>query len=59
MKGEISEAYEVLKDDQLRARFDNGDDPNAQAQAQHPFFRQGGFQGGGNPFSGGGFHFHH
>ncbi|EGX96560.1 heat shock protein, Hsp40, DnaJ [Cordyceps militaris CM01] len=34
----INEAYEVLSDPELRARFDRGDDPN--------------FQGGGNPFHG-------
>ena len=25
---EINEAYEILKNDELRGRFDNGDDPN-------------------------------
>lgn len=43
---EINEAYEVLSDEGLRARFDNGDDPNSQEGA-HPF------QQGGNPFAGG------
>jgi hypothetical protein len=49
----------LMKSNQLRARFDDGYDPNAQANAQQPLFRQGGFQGGGNPFSEGGFYFHH
>ena len=67
---EINEAYEVLSDPELRARFDKGDDPNAQEQQGQPFhgspfgqgpggqqffFRQ---QGGGFP-SGGGFKFQH
>jgi len=50
--GEINEAYDVLKDDELRSRFDNGDDPNSQGESGfHQGFQQG------NPFgSGGGFH---
>ncbi|CAK7567756.1 MAG: hypothetical protein SEPTF4163_005724 [Sporothrix epigloea] len=40
---EINEAYEVLSDPELRARFDRGDDPNTQGQ-QNPFQ--------GNPFGG-------
>jgi len=36
----INEAYEVLSDPELKARFDSGDDPNDQSQ------------GGGNPFQG-------
>jgi DnaJ homolog subfamily C member 3 len=44
----VNEAYEVLSDPELRARFDNGDDPNDPAQGQ------GGYPGGG--FPGGGFH---
>lgn len=39
----INEAYEVLSDPELRARFDRGDDPNSQEQ-QNPFQ--------GNPFGG-------
>ncbi|KAJ3153518.1 DnaJ sub C member 3 [Geranomyces variabilis] len=53
--GEINEAYATLKDPELRARVDNGEDPNdANAgQGGHPF-------GGGHPFfqgGGGGFPF--
>lgn len=49
----INEAHEVLSDPELRARFDNGDDPNdPQSQAGgNPF--QGspfGAGGGGHPF---------
>jgi DnaJ homolog subfamily C member 3 len=45
---EINEAYEVLSDPELRARFDRGDDPNAQGQ-QNPFHGSP-FGGGGQPF---------
>ncbi|ORY84430.1 DnaJ and TPR domain-containing protein [Protomyces lactucae-debilis] len=62
----INEAYEVLTDDGLRQRFDNGDDPNAPPDQGHnpfahhgggspfgqPFFFQQGGGGGGNPFGG-------
>jgi len=54
----INEAYEVLSDPELKARFDRGDDPNDNSQQQNPF--QGspfGFGGGGQPVffrSGGG-----
>lgn len=41
----INEAYEVLMDPELRARFDRGDDPNSNEQQQHGF--------GGHPFGGG------
>ncbi|KAJ6260426.1 LOW QUALITY PROTEIN: hypothetical protein Dda_4652 [Drechslerella dactyloides] len=47
----INEAYEVLRDEELRERFDNGDDPND--QTQRPFQQGGpfgGFPGGGQPF---------
>ncbi|KAK5172952.1 uncharacterized protein LTR77_003074 [Saxophila tyrrhenica] len=47
----INEAYEVLSDPELKARFDRGDDPNdPQSGQQQPF--QGspfGFGGGGQP----------
>lgn len=63
----INEAYEVLSNPELRARFDRGDDPNSQdgsGGGGHPFHGSpfsGGF-GGGNPFmfqqgGGGGFKF--
>lgn len=49
----INEAYEVLSDPELKARYDQGDDPNDPARGQgggppggHPF---GGFGGGGGP----------
>ncbi|KOS18316.1 DnaJ -like protein subfamily C member 3 [Escovopsis weberi] len=45
----INEAYEVLSNPELRARFDRGDDPNSQQQQQgNPF--QGSPFGGGHPF---------
>jgi len=65
----INEAYEVLSDPELKARFDNGDDPNNPEQQGNPFhgspfghgpggqqffFRQGGQQ---VKFEGGGFPF--
>lgn len=43
---QLNEAYEVLSDPELKARFDNGDDPN-----NH---QAGGGGGGGHPFFGGG-----
>lgn len=46
----INEAYEVLSNPELRARFDRGDDPNSHEQQGQPFQ--------GNPFGGGrGFQF--
>ena len=63
----INEAYEVLSDPELRARFDRGDDPNNPEQQQggpfhgSPFGQGGGGQqfvfkqgGGGFKFQGGG-----
>jgi len=70
----IIEAYEVLSNPELRARFDRGDDPNSHEQQQyqgnpfggqgHPFmFHQGGGGGGGQQFQfkfgGSGFPFGH
>ncbi|KAG5952440.1 hypothetical protein E4U53_000868 [Claviceps sorghi] len=58
----INEAYEVLSDPELRARFDQGDDPNSQDRGS-PF--QGSPFGNGQPFmfhqgggGGGNFKFH-
>lgn len=45
----INEAYEVLSDPELRARFDRGDDPNSHEQ-QNPFQQGGHPFGGGRPF---------
>lgn len=63
----INEAYEVLSDPELRARFDRGDDPNSQEHQGNPFhgspFGQGPggehffFQQGGGGGGGGGFKF--
>ncbi|KAF9969534.1 hypothetical protein BGZ73_008093 [Actinomortierella ambigua] len=58
----LNEAYEVLSDDELRQRFDNGDDPNDPQSGQNPFAHWGGgapmfFQHGGSPFGQGGFQF--
>lgn len=62
----INEAYEVLGDTELRARFDRGDDPNDQEQQRgspfqgspfgngQQFFQQGGGQHRQFKFSGGG-----
>ena len=58
---QINEAYEVLNDPELKAKFDRGEDPNdpMAQQGGHPFqgspfgggqqffFQQGGFPGGG------------
>ncbi|TVY21979.1 DnaJ subfamily C member 3-like protein [Lachnellula arida] len=52
----INEAYEVLSDPELKARFDRGDDPNDhEQQRQNPFQGSpfgGGGGGGGHPFGG-------
>ena len=57
----INEAWEVLSDPELRARFDRGDDPNAQEpQMRNPFHGSPFMRpGGGGPiwfkdFGGGG-----
>lgn len=53
----VNEAYEVLSDPELKARFDRGDDPNDhESQRQQPFQGHNPFGGGGMPFqhSGGG-----
>lgn len=52
----INEAYEVLSDGELRARFDRGDDPNSQEGQQGNPFQGSPFGGfpGGHPFHGGG-----
>lgn len=44
----INEAYEVLSDPELKARFDQGEDPN------DPMSQQGGNPFQGSPFGGGG-----
>ncbi|KAG9052657.1 hypothetical protein FS842_009453 [Serendipita sp. 407] len=52
----VNEAYEVLSNEELRTRYDNGDDPNdpESQQGGHPFhgspFQF--FQQGGSPFGG-------
>ena len=43
----VNEAYEVLSDPELRARFDRGDDPNDPSGQSNPF---GGSPFGGQPF---------
>ena len=57
----INEAYEVLSDPELRARFDQGDDPNSQERG-NPFQGSPFGAGGGHPFmfqqGGGNFKFH-
>ena len=66
----INEAYEVLGNPELKARFDNGDDPNSQEHQGSPFqgspFHHGPGgqqfffrQSGGGGFPGGGFKFQH
>ena len=44
----INEAYEVLSNPELRARFDQGDDPNSQERGSP--FQGSPFGGGGHPF---------
>ncbi|CAJ0627548.1 768_t:CDS:2 [Entrophospora sp. SA101] len=60
----INEAYEVLSNDQLRERYDNGEDPNDPDRQNSNFFysdgnpftefSRHGFQFGGFPFGGSG-----
>ncbi|KAJ9113203.1 hypothetical protein QFC22_006042 [Naganishia vaughanmartiniae] len=55
----INEAYKVLSDDELRARYDNGDDPNDPMGGQQGGPGGGGFHHGhhgGFPGGGGNFH---
>jgi DnaJ family protein C protein 3 len=48
----VNEAYEVLSNPELRARFDNGDDPNDQTQGGGgPGGFGGGFPGREHPFA--------
>jgi len=52
---DVAEAYTVLFDDEVRQRYDNGEDVSGQAQQQQ---QQQGFPGGFGGFPGGGnFHF--
>lgn len=66
---DVNEAYEILSDPELRARFDRGDDPNSPEHQGQPFqgspfgqgaggqqffFKQGGGGGGEFKFQGGG-----
>lgn len=59
----INEAYEILSDPELRARFDRGEDPNSQEQQGQPFHGSPFGQGAGQQFffqhGGGGFKFQH
>ncbi|QRV87103.1 DnaJ domain protein [Ceratobasidium sp. AG-Ba] len=52
----VNEAYEVLSNPELRARFDNGDDPNDPTSGQGHGF-PGGFPGGFQFHQGGGMPF--
>ena len=56
---EINQAYEVLSNEELRRRFDAGDDPNDPEQGHGGHHHHGGFHGqpvffqqGGSPFGG-------
>ncbi|CAE6420491.1 unnamed protein product [Rhizoctonia solani] len=50
----VNEAYEVLSNPELRARFDNGDDPNDPTSGQGGHGFPGGFPGGSFQFQQGG-----
>ena len=59
---DIAAAKEVLTDQEMRAKYDAGEDPldPEGGQGDHPFRRGGGQQfhfPGGNPFGGGPFQF--
>ncbi|EEB91390.1 hypothetical protein MPER_10253 [Moniliophthora perniciosa FA553] len=50
----VNEAYEVLSNPELRARFDAGDDPNDPMSGQggpYAYHSGGGFPGGDHPFA--------
>lgn len=49
---DVAEAYSILTDDELRGKYDNGEDVSGQAQQQQQGGFPGGFPGGAN------FHFH-
>ena len=60
---EIAEAYEVLSDEEMKGKYDRGEDIKPQGggggQGGHPFgFQQGGFPFGGGGGFGGGQQFH-
>ena len=50
----VAEAYEILSDEETRAKYDRGEDVSGQAQQAH---HHNPFGGGGGPFGGGGQHF--